>query len=130
MASAPFIKRSGVTAVHHNVVPVQAIADAIETAWSSRTDAPLAYAAGDRFLADGVSFYGSARPYSMQRNSFVLTPWITPDDVKQKGLVVACFAGEAECADDAKRFPLVYSCRQRIAVPGLPIAIQVSPCPG
>src|SRR3546814_8207594 len=120
MALAPFITRSGITAVHDNTVPVQAIAGAIEMAWSSRTDAPLAYVAGDKILADGISFYASARPYSMQRNSFVLTPWITLDDVKQKGLVVACFKGEqpaasrgeAECEADAKRFPLIYSCRQ------------------
>lgn len=126
MALAPFIKRSGITAVHDNTVPVQAIAGAIEMAWSSRTDARLAYVAGDKILADGISFYASARPYSMQRNSFVLTPWITLDDVKQKGLVVACFKGEqpaasrgeAECEADAKRFPLIYSCRQRISVPG------------
>src|SRR5690606_9949862 len=104
---------------YYAAVPVHRIAVAIEGSWAAHTDAPLAIVAGDKILASGASFYAPSRPYSIQDNSLRLTPWVTAEDIKHKGLLVACFKGQSGCEKAAKQFPVQYAAREDITVPGL-----------
>ncbi|WP_349366870.1 MAG: glycosyltransferase family 39 protein [Nitratireductor rhodophyticola] len=103
---------------HYNDVPVRALAGEIENAWNARYDTPLAYVAGDKILASGTTFYAASRPYSMQANSYALTPWITPEDVAVKGMAIACFDGQKGCLARAAELSGVGADTQDLTVPG------------
>lgn len=105
--------------VYHRV-PVRRIAQEVERAWAAHTDAPLAIVAGDKILASGASFYGPSRPLSMQGSSFALTPWVKPEDVARKGILVACFKerGLKACEAAAQRLRPAYDAQVDVTVHG------------
>ncbi len=103
---------------HYNNVPVRTLAVQIESAWYARYDTPLTYVAGDKILASGMTFYTASRPYSMQANSYALTPWISPEDVAQKGMLIACFEGQKGCLNKAIELSSGGRDTQDLTVPG------------
>ncbi|WP_295809954.1 glycosyltransferase family 39 protein [uncultured Nitratireductor sp.] len=119
LALTPFIYRQEAQDTsHYNDVPVQTIAGEIEKAWNARFDTPLAYVAGDKILASGTTFYSVSRPYSMQANSYELSPWIKPEGVAEKGMVVACFADQKGCLAKAEDLVGTKVQTHELTVPG------------
>lgn len=101
---------------HYSHVPVAAVADALETAWRSHTDAPLMYVAGDKVLSSGASFYGRSRPLSFIDNSFEKTPWITPEDIARHGMAIACLASQPSCDESREWFPVEFHEAESVSV--------------
>lgn len=99
-------------------VPVRSIALAIDKAWSAHTNAPLSVVAGNSLLANGASFYAPSRPYSIQENSLALTPWITREDIEQKGMIVACLVEEPSCEQTAQNLSDSYDGQEEVSIPG------------
>lgn len=116
LAAFPLMKRLDGTDSRHSRAPVRLIALELEKVWAAHTDAPLAIVAGDRVLANGASFYAPSHPHSMQGTTFEASPWITPGDLKRRGLLVVCFKDQASCEGEAAELPVSYSARQDIAV--------------
>ena len=101
---------------HYSHVPVAAVADTLEAAWSRHTDAPLMYVAGDKVLSSGASFYGKSRPLSFIDNSFDKTPWITPEDITEHGMAAACFADQADCEKSLDWFSVVFQETETVSI--------------
>ncbi|WP_367714928.1 glycosyltransferase family 39 protein [Nitratireductor sp. GISD-1A_MAKvit] len=119
LALTPFIYRQEAQKTsHYNDVPVKALALQIENAWKQRFEAPLTHVAGDKILASGTTFYTPSRPYSMQANSYALTPWITPAKVAEKGMAIACFEGQNDCLAAAENLSGGTFEEAEISVPG------------
>ncbi|WP_297560943.1 glycosyltransferase family 39 protein [Nitratireductor sp.] len=119
LALSPFIyAEEAKNTSHYNNVPVRAIATEIEAAWNERFDTPLTHVAGDKILASGTTFYTASRPFSMQGNSYALTPWISPQAVAEKGMAIACFDGQSGCLAKAEELAGAGAETQVLTVPG------------
>jgi len=73
-----------------------------------RTGRPLAIVTGDPRLASLVAFAAPSRPSLFDYATPARTPWVTPEDIARKGLVVVWQAndtGGAPPADIRARFP-------------------------
>lgn len=101
---------------HYSHVPVAGIAQAVEEAWKHETAAPLVYVGGDKILSSGTSFYAPARPYAVIENSLDNTPWITPDDLRRSGIVVACLANQKDCEAALAIYPVEFSKTETLSV--------------
>lgn len=68
--------------------PGRALANYIEHTWSTQTDQPLYYVAGDRFLSGSIAHYSDTHPTTFFDWNTKTSPWIDLDDIKRKGAVL------------------------------------------
>lgn len=76
--------------------PMAEIAGAVTAAWRAETRRPLAIVGGDPWLAGLVSVGSIDRPDLAMTQDLAWSPWISPQEMADKGLVVVSFAGSAE----------------------------------
>ena len=102
---APTVKRLTLENGRSNsAVPIERIAETVQAKWRARAKRPLRIVAADaNFLANGVAFYASDRPYAVQGLQWRITPWVRPRDVQRVGAVLLCETGPAPCEQAAQR---------------------------
>jgi hypothetical protein len=80
--------------------------------FQNRTGKPLTIITGDQRLATLIAFAAPSRPSYYDAAAPARTPWVTPDDIRKRGLIVVWPAGErgdAPPADIKARFPNLVS---------------------
>jgi 4-amino-4-deoxy-L-arabinose transferase-like glycosyltransferase len=80
------------------------LAAAVTPLWHAETHTPLRYAGGDRHLSDGLSFYSEDHPSSFAELSFTRSRWVTPENLKKYGLLIACAHEDEGCVGKAAQF--------------------------
>jgi hypothetical protein len=76
--------------------------------FQNRTGKPLAIVTGDARLATLVAFAAPSRPSYYDLAAPVRTPWVTPDDIRKRGLIVVWPVADTQGlppADIKARFP-------------------------
>lgn len=68
--------------------PGEALSREVLQGWHDHFDQPLEYAIGDTWFAGNVAYYAPERPHVFINADPVISPWINPDQVKEKGGVV------------------------------------------
>ncbi len=68
--------------------PGRAIAADLARIWKTETGTELAYVAGDMWSAANVTLFAPGRPSMFYRHNLMLSPWIDPQDVQDKGLMI------------------------------------------
>jgi hypothetical protein len=64
------------------------MADIISRDWRQKTGKPVPYVGGTEFAANNVSVYSQDRPHVVPHGEPKLSPWITRDDLRRKGIVL------------------------------------------
>jgi 4-amino-4-deoxy-L-arabinose transferase-like glycosyltransferase len=117
---APTMKRYTLAIGRSNsAIPIDQIAASVQTRWSALADRPLRIVAGENnFLANGVAFYASDRPYAVQGAQLAITPWVKPADIEQNGAAVVCAGDQIrlDCQQLAEHFLGRVDARQVFAV--------------
>jgi 4-amino-4-deoxy-L-arabinose transferase-like glycosyltransferase len=71
--------------------------------WHSTTNAPLTYVAGSEFYANATSFYSADHPHVFIDFDYRKAPWVTPERLLHRGLLVICDDADKTCLDNARR---------------------------
>ena len=103
---APTIRRLTLENGRSNsAVPIETIAETVQAKWRAQANRPLRIVASDaNFLANGVAFYASDRPYAVQGLQWKITPWVRPGDLQHAGAALLCDAATVQCEKAAQRF--------------------------
>jgi 4-amino-4-deoxy-L-arabinose transferase-like glycosyltransferase len=67
--------------------PMREIAGKADGFWHAQSGKPLRIVGGDPWLADLVSAGDTERPFVLIENSFGLSPWLSPSDLRREGAV-------------------------------------------
>lgn len=81
--------------------------------WQEHVKAPLVYVSGSEPYTNLATFYSPAHPHSFPRHDLSYALWVTPEKIRQHGLLSLCLDGDAECFDGANR----YATPQTIRIP-------------
>lgn len=89
--------------------PGAELGEAVTARWHGAIHSPLKYVAGDTWFAGNVSYYARERPSTMfSHGSYLFSPWINRQDIKQSGTVLVWDAraeGEAVPPELVREFP-------------------------
>ena len=72
--------------------------------WHRLVSARLAIVAGNTTYAGAAAFYSDDRPSELIDYNFAYSPWLTPDEVAHRGMLVICLKGELNCLSGAAPF--------------------------
>ena len=103
--ASPIIPRIFVGLQHKDhIEPRKEAADAAIALWRETTGAPLRFVGGDRINSLAVTFRSTDD--TSEFNSFNLrwSPSVTPDRLRQHGLLVLCFKQSAACQENARPY--------------------------
>ena len=81
--------------------PRRELAARVTELWRAETHTPLRYAGAFRHYADGISFYSEDHPSSFIDLSYAKSPWVTPEKIREYGLLIACAHKDADCLGKA-----------------------------
>lgn len=104
LATGPFARESVLAEARSNAaMPIEQIADNVQTLWHEAVGRPLRVVGGENALfANGTALYTPDRPYAIQANSLVFTPWVSQLNIAQDGAAYICYAASAAgCRDMA-----------------------------
>lgn len=90
--ASPYLQR---TVSSKSYFPAQAVANKLTALWRQRFQRPLAYIAGDHYLAAFVSVYAKDRPIPFMDWSLSESPWLDLRDLREKGAVFAWYADQS-----------------------------------
>ncbi|MFT9256544.1 MAG: glycosyltransferase family 39 protein [Acetobacter sp.] len=85
-------------------VPVQEIAQEATDLWQRHVPAPLTYVSGSFILDNGAAFYSPAHPHSFVSHDFSQALWVTPERIREHGLLSICMADDMICLQRAASF--------------------------
>jgi 4-amino-4-deoxy-L-arabinose transferase-like glycosyltransferase len=86
--------------------PGQTLADKTVYGWHRITHAPLHYVIGDTWPAGNLAYYAPERPHVLINGDFSISPWVTPDDIKQYGgIFVWCISHCNNSPGNTSRIP-------------------------
>jgi 4-amino-4-deoxy-L-arabinose transferase-like glycosyltransferase len=82
--------------------PYRELAASVTELWRAETHTPLRYIGG--YAANGLAFYSEDRPSSFTNLDYGRALWVTPDKLKQRGLIIACAHDDSVCLNKAAAF--------------------------
>jgi 4-amino-4-deoxy-L-arabinose transferase-like glycosyltransferase len=99
--------------IHFEGVPNYAthyslIAQAVEHAWSARTDKPLRIVGSYTAIVNGIVFYFENEPSTLDIISPDQTPWVDDDRIKREGIAIVCPAPQTPCVDAMNNYAARY----------------------
>jgi 4-amino-4-deoxy-L-arabinose transferase-like glycosyltransferase len=83
--------------------PREQLASALTALWHAETGTPLRYAGAPRRYSGAISFYSEDHPSSLIDLSFAISRWVTPEKIKQYGLLIACDHQDEDCLKEAAK---------------------------
>lgn len=81
--------------------PREELALAVTALWRAGTGTPLRYAGGSPRYVNAISFYSKDHPSSLIGPSYARSRWVTPEKVKERGLLIACDHQDQDCLSKA-----------------------------
>ena len=96
-ALAPFVLLLKDFYIRPTYVFSKQLAPVIEAEWQDRFDTVLPFVGGDGAFSYGVAFYGRSDAISFPYLDLGQAPWIDPDEVERRGMVVLCRVTDAAC---------------------------------
>jgi hypothetical protein len=84
--------------------PVVELANEATEIWRETTGTRLALVAGTKRYVRTVSFYSQDEPSEFIAFDLHRAPWVTPEDLRRKGLLAICDKGDSECLATAAKF--------------------------
>ena len=99
--------------IHFNGVPNYAthyrlIADAVERAWMTHTDAPLRIIGSYLDIVDGINEYFREQPATFFIDDPRYTPWVDQDRIMREGIAIVCPVQEVRCTTLMKGYSAQY----------------------
>ncbi len=123
--ASPMIPRIFISVQHKDhIEPRNEVADVAIDLWRETTGAPLRFVSGDRINSLAITF--RSRDDTSEFNSFNLrwSPYVTPDRLREHGLLVLCYKQSTVCLDGVKPYLGGKSSRHELRVarplPGAP----------
>ena len=77
--------------------PRQELAEAVTELWHTETHTRLRYAGAQLAYAHSIGFYSEDHPSNFIDLSYTKARWVTPEKIKQYGLLIACVHEDSEC---------------------------------
>ena len=99
-----------------DVEPRQELALAATDFWRATTGASLVYVGGSENYDTAVAFYSGDRPHAFIMLDFQRSFWVTPELLREKGLLTVCLAADALCREAAARFATPATVTREISV--------------
>lgn len=90
----------------------------LDQLWTSNTQMPLRYIAGDEPYSEKMAFYLPERPQEFILFNFAAAPWVTPDDLARNGFTAVCSSQDAKCIARARKFAPGRIVAKTILLPG------------
>jgi hypothetical protein len=98
VAEAPFERAALLRKAGPSVAePRRELAARVTEIWHAETNKPLRYAGSMARYANGISFYSADHPSSLIDLTYAKSLWVTPEKIRQFGLLIACAQEDAEC---------------------------------
>ena len=124
--AAPAIPRVFASLKHKDhIEPRSEAADAAIALWREKTGAPLRFVSGDRGNSLAITFRSADDTSEFNGFNMRWSPSVTPDGLRQHGLLVLCFGGNSSCPQDVSPYLGPRSSRHDIkvarAMPGAPV---------
>src|SRR6266699_3089558 len=93
-AIAYVIHRKGVP---HHAQRYRLVAEAVDRAWRATTTQPMGLVGSDTALGNGVAFYLSDRPSTLDVLDPRRTPWANEARIARQGIALVCAVEETDC---------------------------------
>ncbi len=93
-AVAYVIHRHGLA---HHAQHYRLVAEAVDRAWRATTDQPMGLVGSDTNLGNGVAFYLSDRPSTLDVLHPRRTPWANEARIERQGIALVCAIADADC---------------------------------
>ncbi len=93
-AVAYVIHRHGLA---HHAQHYRLVAEAVDRAWRATTDQPMGLVGSDTNLGNGVAFYLSDRPSTLDVLHPRRTPWANEARIARQGIALVCAIADADC---------------------------------
>lgn len=84
--------------------PMIEVANLTLKTWRQAYGTPLRIVGGSRGYSNALAFYSPDSPSVLQENSYRLTPWIRPQDVRRSGALFVCDSRFAHCLRQVAAF--------------------------
>ncbi|MBO1325777.1 glycosyltransferase family 39 protein [Acetobacter sp. TBRC 12305] len=91
--------------------PVEEIVLEATALWQRHVPAPLTYVSGSFTMENGAAFYSPAHPHSFVGHDFNQALWVTPERIRDHGLLSICVADDLICLQNAARFATAQTLR-------------------
>jgi hypothetical protein len=85
----------------HHAVHYRLLAAAVDHAWRAATPRPMGLVGSDTNLGNGVVFYLSDRPSTLDLLDRRETPWATDERIAREGIALVCGVEDAACVNAA-----------------------------
>ena len=79
--------------------------------WHANMKGQLKIVAGTRIYAASISFYSADSPSQLIDFSYKNAPWITPQRIKEDGLLIVCASTDVNCLSQSNVFMTANSMR-------------------
>jgi Dolichyl-phosphate-mannose-protein mannosyltransferase len=86
------------------IEPRRELAERVTELWRAETGLPLRYAGASVRYANAIAFYSKDRPSSFPDLEFGKAGWLTPEKLKEHGLLIACVHTDVACLNRATPF--------------------------
>jgi 4-amino-4-deoxy-L-arabinose transferase-like glycosyltransferase len=83
--------------VPNDVTQYRLIDQAVQRDWQERTDKPLRVIASKSSVANGLAFYLTSQPSTLDIDNPAETPWVDADRIGREGMAVVCPMPELRC---------------------------------
>ena len=116
--------------------PRREVAEVAERLWTRETGAPLRYVSGGEGYALATTFYASGNVSELRAFKFRWSPWVTPEALREHGLLAICDSTDQACLSAAEPFRTPETKRLEISVarkmwnfeaPSRPITLLIVP---
>jgi hypothetical protein len=97
-------------------IPFEEVAHEGTRLWQEHVHTPLTYAAGSVPYSDFVTFYSPSHPHSFPRHDRSFALWVTPERIRQHGLLSICESNDTSCLGAANLYATPGTVRIPLAV--------------
>jgi Dolichyl-phosphate-mannose-protein mannosyltransferase len=108
--------RTWYSPVAMKVMPFEEIALEATRIWHQQTGRPVGFVAGSPWYEDATAFYSPDRPSVFTYFDFDRTLWVTPERLRQRGLLSICLATDSVCLARTARFVTPDTTQTRVTV--------------
>jgi 4-amino-4-deoxy-L-arabinose transferase-like glycosyltransferase len=98
------MKTSALAGKGEVVQPRRELAEHATEIWRTATHTPLRYVSGPFSLAESIAFYSADAPSEFIEMTFRYAPWVTPNALSERGLLIVCQADNAVCLNKVRVF--------------------------
>ena len=96
--------RAWYSPVAMKVMPFEEIALEATTIWHQQTGKPVGFVAGSPWYEDATAFYSPDHPSVFTYFDFSRALWVTPERLRQRGLLSICRASDSVCLARTAKF--------------------------